>query len=407
MAIRRLTNRHLANILILLDRKRNKTMTYENYFPRGLAKGGAFCNREEERERLNKNIKSKQHTLIMSPRRYGKTSLVKAVAKETDLLFVETDLFVAMDAKHIEHQILMGIKKLIAEVSGSIEQTLSIMRDYFKKASTKWSVGTQGVNVFIQPTENIPTATAIMEGLSALEALLAKKKKRAIFFLDEVQTIGEVAEGKGIEGAIRHVAQEATYLSFVFSGSNRHLLTNMFYDKARPLYKLCDRLILDRIEEKHYKKHINKLSQKRWGEILNDTSFDMLFSLTERHPFYMNSLCLKLWESDLKSIPTAKDIKYYWHKLVTEERQEIAKELSMLNPGQRRILLAIARGTKKEFTGKEFIKTINMTGSSISKAVNLLVQFDYIEKLENGDYRLIDPLISTALRLYFDNNADI
>jgi hypothetical protein len=199
------------------------------------------------------------------------------------------------------------------------------------------------VNVYIEPTDNIPTATSIQEGLSALEDLLAKKKKRAVFFLDEMQTIGEVAGGKGIEGAIRHVAQESSYLTFVFSGNNRHLLANMFYDRARPLYKLCDRIILNRIEEGHYRKHLNKLSQKRWSKVFTDSSYEMLFSLTERHPFYMNSLCLKLWESDLKTMPDPKEVKLYWYQLVTEERQETAKELSILNYSQRKILLAIAR----------------------------------------------------------------
>lgn len=180
----------------------------------------------------------------------------------------------------------------------------------------------------------------------------------------------------------------------------------MFYSKARPLYKLCDRIILDRIDKEHYKKHINKLSQKKWGKIFSPNSFEALITLTERHPFYMNSLCLKLWESNLKGLPTAIDIKNSWYKLITEERQEIAKELSMLSPSQRKILLAISRGTNKELTGKEMIKSMNLSGASISKALKLLIQLDYVEKLENGEYHLIDPLISSALKLYFDDENE-
>ncbi len=378
-------------------------MSYENYFPRGVAQGSAFCNREVERERLIKNLRLKTPTLIMSPRRYGKTSLVRYAAKETDLLFVETDLFVAVDAKRIEHQILMGVKKIITEFSSSIEQTLSIIRDYFKKANAQWTVGTHGVNVVIMPGEKADPAMTIMEALSALEDLLSKKNKQAIFFLDEVQTIGEVAEGQGIEGAIRHVAQQAQHLAFVFSGSNRHLLANMFYDKARPLYKLCDRIILDRIDELHYKKHLNNLSQKKWKKLFNDNNFDTLFSLTQRHPFYMNSLCAKLWQSGLKDLPTADTIKQCWHQLVSEERQEIAKELSMLNSAQRKILLAIAQGNKKNLTGKDFLKKIDMNGSYVTESLKILQQRDYVEKLESEGYRLVDPLVSTALQLYFDD----
>ena len=376
-------------------------MTYETYFPRGIAKGDAFCNREEERKRLIANMKSHHHTLIMSPRRYGKTSLVNYAADEMAILFSEADLFVAVDAKRVEQQILSGVKKMMGEVSTSLEQVLETIRNYFKKTSSKWTVGTQGINIALIPDTNHDPATTIMEALNALEDLLSKKKKHAVFFIDEIQEIGEVAEGKGIEGALRNVAQKTHYLSFIFSGSNRHLLANMFYDKARPLYKLCDRIILGRIDESHYKKHINKLSQKRWGKNLDDDAFKMLCALTERHPFYMNSLCFHLWDTDINQPPSPDEVKICWNKMIVEERREIMRELSSLSSGQKKVLIAIAEGNTKEFTGKIFLKKADIAGSSVTEALQILEQKDYIEKRESDGYRLIDPLIAAALRLYF------
>lgn len=337
----------------------------------------------------------------MSPRRYGKTSLVKYTVDEIGLLFGEADLFVAVDAKRIEQQILTGVKKIMGGVSSSTEQVLDNIRKYFKKTSAKWTVGTQGVNIALIPENSSDPATTIIEALNALEDLLSKKKIQAVFFIDEVQEIGEVAEGKGIEGALRHVAQQTQFLSFIFSGSNRHLLAKMFYDKARPLYKLCDRIILDRIEESHYTSHINKLARKRWNSNFDDKALDAIFTLTERHPFYLNGLCLHLWESNLKQIPSSDEIRLFWKKMVEEERQEIMRELSVLSSGQRKILIAITEGFIKELTGKEFLKKVNMTSSSVVEALRVLEQRDYIEKKESGEYHLIDPLIRTALKYYF------
>ena len=376
-------------------------MDYTTYFPRGIATGIAFCNREDERDRLMANIKSRQHTLVMSPRRYGKTSLVKYAVDELGMLSGEADLFIAVDAKRIEQQILSGIKRIIGEINTPVEQILEIIRAFFIKSSAKWTVGTQGLNIALIPDASNDPATVIMEALQALEDLLSKKNIRAVLFLDEVQEIGEVAEGKGIEGALRHVAQQTRHLSFVFSGSNRHLLSNMFYDKARPLYKLCDRIIVDRIDEPHYKAHLNDLSQKKWKSNLEASTLDTMFTLTERHPFYMNGLCLRLWESNLKHSPTSDDAQLYWTKMMKEERQEIMRELSALSPGQRKVLIAIAEGFNKELTGKLFLNQINLTSSSVSEAVKVLEQRDYVEKKENGEYHLIDPLIKTAIQLYF------
>lgn len=220
-----------------------------------------------------------------------------------------------------------------------------------------------------------------------------------------MQEIGEVAEGKGIEGAIRHVAQQTKNLSFVFSGSNRHLLAKMFYDKARPLYKLCDRMILDRIDKKAYKAHISKYVSKKWNSSLDDEAFELIINLTDRHPFYVNSLCRRIFDGNSKRPPNAEEVNLLWCAIVNEERQELSREMSVLSYGQRKILIAIAHGDKKAFTSKKFLQKVNLSGSSVSEAIKILEEGDYIEKLEDNTVRFIDPLLSSALRTYYSDDS--
>jgi len=372
-------------------------MNYEVYFPRGIAKGNSFCNRKDERARLLKNIKTGQHTLLMSPRRYGKTSLVFYVINEVELPFGDADLFVAVDVGKIEQAILAGIRKVIAAVGTPTDQALSILRDYFKNKNTQWTVGTQGVNVVLAPSPHADPATNILEALQALENLLQKKKKRAVLFLDEVQEIGEIPGGKGIEGAIRHVAQQTKYLSLIFSGSKRHLLAQMFYGKSRPLYKLCDRIVLDRIDQAEYIDHINKFAVKRWGKKLDEIVLDRIFQLTDLHPYYVNNLCLRLWEADLNDLPEPSNVTNCWQIMLKEELSEISRELSDLSVGQRKVLSIIANGQKSGLTSKEVLRILDLNSSSVIEAIRALSQKDYIEKLENNEYRIIDPLIKASL----------
>lgn len=375
-------------------------MAYENFFPRGIAKGEAFCNRVAERKRLALNIQSGQHTLLISPRRYGKTSLVRYVIDEMGIPYGEADLFVAIDAKRIEQRIMSGIKMIFNHSGNSLEQTLQIIRNYFKTINSKWTIGTQGINLALIPSQETDSATNIMDALLALENFLKHKKIRAVLFLDEIQEIGEISEGKGIEGAIRHVAQESKHLSIVFSGSSRHLLSKMFYEKSRPLYKLCDRITLEHISEKDYELHLNKLAKIRWNKNLNQLAMQNLMSLTERHPFYMNNLCLRLWQSDLINPPEPDEIKHYWHEYLFEERLETARELSNLSTGQRKILIIMASGHSNTFTGKKIQNLVDMTGPSIIEALRILEQKDYIEN-QGNTYQIIDPLIKASLNLYF------
>jgi len=377
-------------------------MQYESYFPRGIARGKAFCNRTAERKRLAHNLSTGHHTLLISSRRYGKTSLVRYLLAEMKLPHAEADLFVAIDAHRIEHCILNAIKTLLGSVSTSLEQTLASLRDFFKKTNSNWVVGTQGISLSLVPAPHTDPATNIMEALLALEHFLVQKKTRAVLFIDEIQEIGEVAEGKGIEGAIRHVAQQSQCLSFVFSGSRRHLLSGMFFDKARPLYKLCDHMTVSRISAEHYKKHINHLALKRWGAQLGSDSLDLIFELTGRHPYYMNTLCLSLWEGGCNSPPESKEVRQAWQKYVIDSHEEIQRELSMLTLTQRKILIHIARDRGFEMTGKVFLQSSNVAGSTVCDALTSLKQKDYIEQV-NEEYTIIDPLIKSSLEMLFSD----
>ncbi len=378
-------------------------MDYQVFFPRGVATGRAFCNREEERARIKNNIEHRQHTLLMSPRRYGKTSLVRYAINELKAPFAEADLFVAVDAERIEHIILTAVNAIIQEVSTSLESALLFLTEHFKRSDKQWNIGTKNMKLVLTSEKDSDPASNILEALDALENLLKKKKKLAVLFIDEVQEIGEIAEGKGIEGAIRHVAQQTKYLTLVFSGSQRHLLSQMFYDKARPLYKLCDRITLERIQEVHYKKHINLLARKRWSKVLPDEVLAEIFSLTQYHPFYINGLCSKLWTSALKAIPTVKHVNDLWEKILEEERLEIIRELDSLSAGQKKVLISVAGGYNIHLTGKAFLQEVNMTSSSVVDALKTLEKKDYLQKQEDNTYTLVDPLIKAGINRYFKN----
>lgn len=379
----------------------SNTDVIQEYFPKGLALGEAFCNREQERTVLQQNIKKGNHTLIKSPRKYGKTSLVMRVIQEINLPFGEADLFVTNTAKRAEQQILKAIKSIIRQVCSPLEQGLKIIRNYLSHVSPRWTIGTQGIDVALIPDESSDSATNIMEALMALENLLSQKQATAIIFIDEIQEIGKLTESKELEGAIRHVAQKMKNLVFIFSGSNRHLLTNMFEDDSRPLYKLCDKIVLTRISEEHYKKHLNKFAQKQWKNLLSEEIFYEVGKLTEWHSYYVNLLCSRLWCFD--SLPTKDRILKIWEDLVQIDRVDVIKALNALSIGQQKILIEIALGYRSKLTGKEFLQKVNMSSSSVIEGIAVLEQQDYIEKRGN-EYRLIDPLIKSAIKAHYANS---
>jgi uncharacterized protein len=375
-----------------------------NYFPLGLAKGEAFCNRVSKKKQLISNIKRNKHTIVISPRRFGKSSLVLYCLDETKVLYERVDLFVAVSAKTIEDQILKGVKNLISKISTAPEQAVGYITNFIKNLKSRWVVGTDGINIELIPEKDSDPAGVIMESLQMLENLLKKKGKKAVFFIDEFQEIGVLANNMGIAGAIRHVAQESENIHFIFSGNNRHVLATIFDDRSSPLYMLCDRITIDRISEGDYEEYINKVAKKTWGEALDQAVIEEIFKLTERHPYYMNVLCDKVWAYYAEHIPTIETVEEVWHDYVLQEESKIAKELSSLNTSQKKILIAVSQGVCNALTSKEILKKFNLTSSSVIKSLKQLEEQDYLNRNKENDYFIVDPLIKSSLRLFYSGS---
>ncbi len=373
----------------------------EQYFPKGIAKDKSFFNRTNEVKRLIGNIEKGEHTLILSPRRYGKSSLAKHVIKRVNYPYCDADFFLALDGKSIEHKLLKGVRDLIQQVSDTPEQWFKILRNYFNRLNKKWTIGIQGFYLELEPNDHSSIAENILDALNALEYILKKQNKKAILFIDEFQEIIKIKEGLAIEGAIRHFAQESKHLVFIFSGSNRHMLQSMFGDRTRPLYNLCDRLNLDRISSNYYKKYLDYVSQKTWGEPIKRAFFDKIMEITETHPNCVYILCGYIWREYPDKHPSINQVEKCWDQYITDINKETREELSSLSVGQLKLLAMIANGKVRELTGKAVQKKLNLSGSAITQALKVLENADHIERLENKSYRIINPIIKSTMHKYY------
>ena len=372
-----------------------------NYFPLGVAKGTAFCNRVMERKQLIHNLKQGKHTIVISPRRYGKTSLVLYTLNESQLLYERVDLFVAINAKTIEEQILKGVKNLLSRINNLPKQIVAVMKNYLKNLKSKWIIGTDGIHIELIPDSASDSISVITESLQLLENVLRKKKINAVFFIDEFQEIGLLSDSKAIEAAIRHVAQESENIRFIFSGSNRHILKMMFDDRARPLYSLCDRITIDRISEEHHATYIHAVAKKTWTTSLDSSALKEIWKLTELHPYYVNVLCDKIWGHCEIKPPTQSVINNLWNDYILQEKSKVAKELGSLSTSQKKLLITISHGTVKDLTGKETLQKLNFSSGTVTKSLRLLEENDYINRYSDGNYFIVDPLIKSSLIAFY------
>lgn len=378
-----------------------------DYFPLKLAKGEQFCNRVDERKTLKRNIQLVRHTVLVSPRRYGKSSLVYKVASEIKIPFESVDLFLAHDDKTVIKRILVGVSNVVSQIIPVSHKALAMIQKYF--SGFRVSITTSGFNLELLPTGGVIDAVdQVFDALKALALLAEEKKKNILFFIDEFQDIAKAESAKSIQGALRHVAQETSWIVFIFSGSSRNLLLELFDDKNKPLYMLCDKIMLDRIASTDYHPHIQKAAQHRWHTALDDSVINKIFTITEMHPFYINMLCHTLWEHGKP--PSISDVEAAWFTCYDTEERRLVAELEKLTSNQQDVLRALVLNSVTEPTSQTFLQQIALPLSSTRQAIKALIEKDivYVVKkidphvpgIKKGHYRVLDPLLAFALRRY-------
>jgi len=369
-----------------------------DYFPLTLAAGHTFCNRLSEQKYLKDNILESRPTLIISPRRYGKTSLAAKVINDLRLHFAQFDFFTAVSEADIEKIILKSIGQLLTRIESGPRKLLRMATELFSGLSIKLGMDKIGLSVEINH-EAKHTAVTILDILQRVELLAKQHKKKIILFFDEFQRLYQVTDNQAIEGAIRQIAQASKQLAFVFSGSNRHLLNQVFSDRNRPFYKLCDRINLERISIADYTKYIQKAAKKQFKTALDEAILKSIFNYTEQHPYYVNVLCSRLWR---QSSINAEQVDAVWQHYAVEERAQVANELDLLSGAQRKLLIALSRyGGTAMPRGKAFQTFCNMPGTTIAQSLNFLVEKDYVYKDDAGVYHVLDPLVKYVLALRF------
>jgi len=370
-------------------------MNILRYFPEGLAKGEAFINRKEERRSLIDRIKSNKHTVLIAPRRYGKTSLVAKVAEEMEMPYCSIDLLAAFSEEYVRDQIIDKVSRLVFDILPSVNKAKEKVINIFKKMRPEISIGAFGQRLTFTLTSN--PLKDITELLLKLDETAQYFDKEAVIFIDEFQQISKLKNYHSIEASIRYAVERSEKIAYVFSGSNRSLLEQMFGDQGRPLYRLCQTIQIDRIAKEEYIDLWQQLAKIKWGKLLTIEAMEHILSNTELHPFYVNVLCQILWTE--KEIPATEIIDAAWHDYVKTQRNIIGHDIMELSLNQRKVIIALAKNPTKEVQSTEFISPLKISASSVQQAVEVLLKKDLIYQAKDAFYRILDPAMKYYLNI--------
>ena len=363
-----------------------------------------FCDRKNETADLLKYLTNGNNVVLISPRRMGKTGLIEhcfrqnAISKKYYTFFV--DIYATRNLQEFVYKLGKEIfERLKPRGKKFVENFFAIitsLRPAFKLDERT------GYPVFDIGIGEIRSAEVTLEEIFKY---LNSSGKPCIVAIDEFQQIAKYPE-KNIEAILRTHVQKATKTTFIFSGSQRHVLHNMFFSASHPFYQSAVLQALDVIDKKEYVDFAGKHFRRAEKKV--DVSFiERSYDLFEGHTFYVQAIMNQLF-SELDENENCTDKKFADAVInrVFSYETLFSEILNLLPERQKEALYAIAKeGNAQNVTSGEFIKKYSLhSTASIQTAVRQLLDKEILTR--NGNvYSVYDRFFGLWLQMYYGTGS--
>ena len=352
-----------------------------------------FCDREQETQKLISALQNGRNVTLISPRRMGKTGLIRHIFHQMEAEKQAKCYYVDL---YKTDGLASLVEQLASVVLGSLDTTeakiIKQVTTFFKSLRPLLSFDSlTGVPTFMVDIKPELAEHSLAEIFSYME----QSGQLCVIAMDEFQTIVDYGE-KNVEALLRSHVQHLTSVHFIFSGSQRHVLENMFALANRPFYQSTQILNLYEIQESSYYQFAKEKLEAHHQQIPTDV-FNDLYQRLAGHTWYIQMVMNRLYESGQKQI-TKPLVNKVLNEIIDENEATFQTFMRLITPAQARLLKAIAKeGTVQQALGSSFISKHQLGATStIRSAIQSLVEKELVLDCQGG-YQVYDRFFSLWL----------
>ena len=352
----------------------------ENPFVFGKAvEGSFFTDRAADAEHLEANLTHGINTILISPRRWGKTSLVKKVMSSVDRRDIKIIYIDVFSCKSEYDFYKLFASAIIQQTSSKIEEWMATAKEFLSKIITKVAFSPDSIQEyslsFEFPGGKEDSETDILQ----LPEQIAKKKGiRIVLCLDEFQQVGEFQDSVTFQKKLRSVWQHQQNVSYCLFGSKRHLMTEIFSDSSKPFYKFGDMIFLKKIPTEEWVSFIRRKFQET-GKTISEKQAENICRITENLSSYVQHLSWIVW---YKAKPVVEDkmLDAAIDELLEQNKVFFQREVEGLTELQLNLLRAVANGVDSGFGKKDVIRKYRLESSANVQGIKKsLIKKDLID----------------------------
>ena len=342
------------------------------------AEGEYFTDRQEDAKRLTANLTHGINTILISPRRWGKTSLVKKVVSEIDhpeIKAVFLDIFQCKSEWEFYHVFATAV---IRQTATKLEEWVEMAKTFLSSISPKFTFGPDPMSDFSITFDWDKKDGSYMDILQLPERIAQKHGIHLLVCLDEFQQMAEFADAVTFQKRLRSVWQHQQHVTYCMFGSKKHLMENMFNDQSMPFYKFGDLMFIKKIPTHEWVAFICA-KFKETGKMITEQQARKICDATENLSTYVQQLSWVVWYKSSEAVTNA-DIEDAIEDLLEQNKVFFQREVEQLTELQLNFLRAIANGVTSGFSRKENIKKYRLESSANIQAVKkALIKRDLID----------------------------
>lgn len=364
--------------------------------------GDNFTDREKETARLLSNFTHGVNTVLISPRRWGKTSLVKKVcglAQSDKLKIVYLDIFSCRTDKEFYDAFASAVLK---QTSSKFDELMENAKIFLSRISPKFTIGPDPMSDFSMSLELNPKNDDVDEILQLPQKIAQKRGVNIVVCIDEFQQIAEFKDSKTFQKRLRSVWQHQKSVSYCLFGSKKHLMNELFEKKNLPFYKFGDAMYLPKISTADWVEYIRERFEST-GKNISKELAEKVCSAVDNHSSYVQQLAWLLW-IQTQQMATEQNFKDAYGDLIDQNTPLFEKQTESLSAYQMNFLRALVDGVHSEFTSAEVLQKYQLGSSAnVSIVKRALIKKELIET-ENKRVYLADPVMKLWLKQEFSAN---
>lgn len=351
--------------------------------------GNNFTDREKETKRLRQDFENGINVILISPRRMGKTSLVKKVRSEIDNPEIKVVMMDIYDCRSDYDFYNRFASSIIKETAGRMEFAMDMVKKFLVRLSPKISFSPEPMSEYSIALGITPENYSPEEILNLPETIASEKGIHIVVCIDEFQQIGEMPDSLALQKKMRGVWQHHTHVSYCLYGSKKHLMNNLFHNKRMPFYQFGETNELSPIRTEDWIPFIKeKFESRKLG--ISDNFVSRICDYVDNHSSYVQQLAWNVMVETEREVDE-QSFSSGCMALLSQCHSYFLEQIRGMSTYQMNFIRLICSGFKKDFGSKaaRSLYTIG-TKSNISRIKSALLEREIIEEMPDGTIKLSD-----------------